>query len=79
MEVQLGAAKPVSSGARLGKGGVMANEVERRGGHCPEHGVVEAAREIPKMGFPFIYFAIARAMARRRPFRCPDCGRPVTT
>jgi len=57
----------------------MANEVESRTGHCATHGDVEATREIPKMGFPFIYFSIARAMARRRPFRCPDCGEPVTT
>jgi hypothetical protein len=37
-----------------------------------------AAREIPKVGFPFVYFAITRAIARRRPFNCPDCGKPVT-
>jgi hypothetical protein len=57
----------------------MANEVETRTGHCPAHGDVEATREIPKMGFPFIYFTITRAIARRRPFRCPDCGEPITT
>jgi hypothetical protein len=56
----------------------MANEVETRTGRCATHGDVEATREIPKMGFPFIYFAIARAVAKRRPFRCPDCGDPVT-
>jgi hypothetical protein len=57
----------------------MASEMETRPGHCPAHGDVEATREIPRMGFPFVYFAIARAMARRRPFRCPDCGEPVST
>jgi hypothetical protein len=57
----------------------MANEVETRTGHCATHGDVEATRELPKMGFPFIYFAVARAMAKRRPFRCPDCGEPITT
>lgn len=57
----------------------MASEVETRAGHCEAHGDVEATREIPRMGFPFIYFALARAMARRRPFRCPDCGEPVST
>jgi hypothetical protein len=56
----------------------MAKEVEPRPAHCATHGDVEATREIPKMGFPFLYFAITRAMARRRPFRCPDCGEPVT-
>jgi len=57
----------------------MASEVETRTGHCPAHGNVEATRQIPETGFPFIYFAIARAMARRRPFQCPECGEPVTT
>jgi hypothetical protein len=56
----------------------MAKEVETRSGRCATHGTVEATREIPKMGFPFVYFAIARAVARRRPYRCPDCGSPVT-
>lgn len=56
----------------------MASEVESRTGRCPAHGDVEATRDIPKVGFPFIYFAIARAIARRRPFRCPECGDPVT-
>ncbi len=56
----------------------MANEVETRTGRCATHGTVEATREMPGMGFPFIYFAVVRAMARRRPFRCPECGQPVT-
>lgn len=56
----------------------MANEVETRTGHCATHGDVEAIRKMPKMAFPFVYFAIARAMAKRRPFLCPDCGEPVT-
>lgn len=56
----------------------MAKETETRAGRCPEHGDVEATREIPGIGFPFVYFAIARAVARRRPFKCPDCGKPVT-
>jgi hypothetical protein len=58
---------------------IVASEVEFRAGHCPAHGDVEVTREIPEMGFPFIYFAIARAMARRKLFQCPDCGEPVTT
>jgi len=56
----------------------MAKEVETRTGRCATHGTVEATREIPKMGFPFIYYAAVRAMAKRRPFRCPACGEPVT-
>jgi hypothetical protein len=56
----------------------MAKEVETQSGRCAEHGTVQATRQIPGMGFPFVYFAIARAMARRRPFRCPTCGAPVS-
>ena len=56
----------------------MASEVETQRGNCTTHGTVEATREIPKMGFPFIYFMIARAIAKRRPFRCPECGQAVT-
>ena len=55
----------------------MATEVETQTGRCATHGTVEATREIPKMGFPFVYYAIARARARKRPFLCPDCGEPV--
>jgi hypothetical protein len=57
----------------------MASETETQTGRCETHGTVEATREIPTMGFPFVYFAIARAIAKRRPFRCPTCGSPVTT
>jgi predicted RNA-binding Zn-ribbon protein involved in translation (DUF1610 family) len=57
----------------------MAKETETQTGRCPEHGEVQATREVPENGFPFVYFAIARAVAKRKPFRCPDCGQPVTT
>jgi hypothetical protein len=56
----------------------MATEVETRTGQCATHGTVEATREMPRMGFPFIFFGVLRAMARRRPFRCPDCGGSAT-
>lgn len=39
----------------------MAREVETQKCNCATHGTVEATREIPRMGFPFVYFAIARA------------------
>jgi hypothetical protein len=55
----------------------MATEVETRTGRCATHGTVEASREIPTMGWPFFYYAIRRAQARKRPFRCPDCGEPA--
>ncbi len=57
----------------------MATETQTATGQCAAHGTVQATREIPGMGFPFIYFAAARALARRKPFRCPECGAPVET
>jgi hypothetical protein len=56
----------------------MDEELETRTGRCESHGTVTGARKIPRMGFPFIWFAAARALARRRPFRCPECDQPVT-
>jgi hypothetical protein len=56
----------------------MAKEVQTQTGQCPEHGTVEATREIPGMGFPFIYFAVVRSLAKRKPFRCPECQAEVT-
>ena len=53
-------------------------ETEMRPGTCATHGRVEAIREIPKLGFPFIYYGALRMLARRRPFKCPTCGTPVT-
>ncbi len=57
----------------------MAAEIQTRTGSCPTHGTVQATREIPAMGFPFIVFAIRRSLAKRKPFRCPQCETPVTT
>jgi hypothetical protein len=54
-------------------------EIETKAASCPDHGAVEATREIPGSGFPFIVNAVRRYFARRRPFRCPECGTPVTT
>ena len=55
----------------------MAREIQNRTGQCETHGIVEARREIPRMGFPFVIYAIWRAVARRRPFLCPECGAAV--
>jgi hypothetical protein len=55
----------------------MAKEVQTRTGRCPSHGTVEATREVPKLGFPYVYFAIVRSRAQRRPFLCPQCGAAV--
>jgi hypothetical protein len=57
----------------------MANEVQTRTGNCPTHGQVEATREVPRPGFPYVVYFIRRMLAQRRPYRCPDCGAAVTT
>ena len=55
----------------------MATDVQIHRGTCPIHGAVEATREVPGQGFAFVRWA-RRLTARRRPFRCPTCGTPVT-
>jgi len=55
----------------------MPKQVQTRAGRCSTHGAVEATREIPGMGFPFVVYAIWRAVAQRRPFLCPECGAAV--
>ena len=55
----------------------MPNEVQTQAGRCATHGTVEATREVPKMGFPYVVYAILRAIAQRRPFLCPECGAAV--
>jgi len=57
----------------------MASETQTRTGTCPTHGAVEATRQVPRAGFPFVVFAVRRLLAARRPYRCPTCGQPVTT
>ena len=57
----------------------MAKETQTAPGRCPEHGDVEATREIPRVTFPPIVTAISRAIAKRRPYRCPVCGEPAAT
>jgi len=57
----------------------MANEVQTKTGTCATHGAVQATREIPKIEFPFVVFAVMRAVAMwRRPFTCPRCGEVIT-
>ncbi len=55
----------------------MASEVQTQSGRCPTHGTVQATREMPKMGFPFVVYAVWRSLAGRRPFVCPECGAAV--
>ena len=56
---------------------IMATEVQTQTGRCATHGTVQATREIPKMGFPFIVYAVLRSSAKRSPFLCPECGDAV--
>jgi predicted RNA-binding Zn-ribbon protein involved in translation (DUF1610 family) len=55
----------------------MPTEVQTQTGRCTTHGTVQATREIPKMGFPFIVYALMRSRAKRKPYLCPECGEPV--
>jgi hypothetical protein len=55
----------------------MAKEVQTQAGRCSTHGTVEATREVPEMGFPFVVYSIWRAVAQRRQFLCPECGAAV--
>jgi hypothetical protein len=51
----------------------MATETETTTARCATHGLVQATRQIPEMGFPFVVYAARRYLARRRPFHCPAC------
>jgi hypothetical protein len=55
----------------------MTTEVQTQTGRCATHGTVEATREVPKMGFPYVVYALRRALAQRRPFLCPECGAAI--
>ena len=55
----------------------MAKEVQTQTGRCSTHGTVQATREVPQMGFPYVVYATWRAAAQRRPFLCPECGAAV--
>ena len=55
----------------------MAMETQTSIGDCPTHGEVEASRELPRIAFPPLISAVRRAIAKRRPFRCPTCGGEV--
>jgi len=55
----------------------MTTEVQTQAGRCSTHGTVEATREVPEAGFPFVVYAIRRTLAQRRPYLCPQCGTAV--
>ena len=56
----------------------MAEQIQTRRGTCAKHGAVDAERAVPRPSFPFFVYAVRRALASRRPFRCPECGAPAS-
>jgi hypothetical protein len=56
---------------------MIENETLTRAGTCPRHGSVTAEKELPKLKFPFLLTAPARAVAAARRYRCPRCGAKV--
>jgi hypothetical protein len=53
------------------------NQIRTRQGTCPIHGRVTAEKKVPKLKFPFVVTASARAAAAIQPYRCPECGAKV--
>ena len=43
-------------------------------GVCPNHGVVQTTREVPRVTFPFVVYGYRRARAAMAPVPCPQCG-----
>lgn len=43
-------------------------------GRCPNHGIVQATKDLPKVSFPFIVYGVRRAVAAMAPAQCPQCG-----
>jgi hypothetical protein len=62
-----------------GKENDVTPEVQVRKGRCATHGPVEATREVPKPGFPYAVWLVRMVLAKRQPFRCPQCGAAVET
>ena len=56
----------------------MATRTQTAYGPCPTHGQVSATREVPKLTFPFVVYAVKMFAARKEPYRCPECGKPVS-
>jgi hypothetical protein len=57
----------------------MADEIQTITGDCPTHGEVQASRDLPRVTFPLLITGVRRAIAKRRPYRCPTCGAAVHT
>jgi hypothetical protein len=48
--------------------------VQTRLSRCPDHGLVQATRQMPRLRFPFIVTGVMWLAALARAFRCPECG-----
>jgi hypothetical protein len=57
---------------------MIETEIQTRQGTCPEHGRVQAVKEVPRIKFPFVITAPARGLATLRPYRCAACGAKVS-
>jgi hypothetical protein len=49
-------------------------ELKTVSGRCPNHGIVQGTKSIPKVSFPFIVYGVRRAMAAMQSAVCPQCG-----
>jgi hypothetical protein len=49
-------------------------ELRTVSGRCPNHGIVQATKEIPTVSFPFVVYGYRRAKAAMSPALCPQCG-----
>jgi hypothetical protein len=56
----------------------QSRKMERATGRCPEHGIVEGVRYLPKPMFPFIVYYLRLRAARKAPFLCPECDRAIS-
>lgn len=52
--------------------------IQTRPGRCPDHGLVDGTRKLPRLVFPFIITGVIRLVAMTRPYRCPRCGAGTT-
>lgn len=43
-------------------------------GRCPDHGIVQATKDVPTVSFPFVVYGVRRVKAAVAAARCPQCG-----
>jgi hypothetical protein len=65
-------------GVRAVASRAVADQIDKATGTCPDHGTVDGTRVIPSWAFPFFVYAYLRWKAKRQPFECPQCSKPVT-